>query len=29
MSVHGDGDIYKKTKIEIYGASVNVNFQDK
>ena len=27
--VCGDNDKYIKTKIEIYGASVNTNFQDK
>ena len=27
--VYGDDDKYIKTKIKIYGASVNTNFQDK
>ena len=27
--VYGDGDKYIKTKIKIYGASVNTNVQDK
>ena len=27
--VYGDGDKHIKTKIKIYGASVNTNFQDK
>ena len=27
--VYGDDDKYVKTKIKIYGASLNINFQDK
>ena len=27
--VYGDDDKYIKTKLKIYGASVNTNFQDK